>query len=306
MNDMNVTIKEISHILANEQNVPLYPTGGVKDCFNRLLKNNRESIDKIIYISTTIPEYIFWADYAKIHFDLGLEGADIIKIYQGKTAIISAIDYARALLELESSLNNILILCGESYCNMYDRIDEISNCFLSDGCCALVIGREKGLRIVNYETRIIETSDNLFFYPQNAQFSYENIKDPSSLYMKYSIANVKVENFSLSNYINKVVGEYSDIITESIQKAHLDSKELVKIIVPNIGENYIRAICEKAKIDIGKLSWEYCNKLGHFGASDLIINLSIMLEKGSLKEGDIILLVAHSYEGRISALTLAV
>lgn len=228
-------------------------------------------------------------------------------MYQGKTSLLAALDYAKSIINTDNKVENILLLSGESYCNMSDRFDEVSDCILADGCSAILISCDKSYMVVElYKTNIIKRYDNLFYYPTKAQHSYEDIADVHSLYLKYRLSEVAVEEFDIYEYVNTISSAYCSIINDILTEAQISIDDIRKIIVPNIGERYINAICQKLNIGQEKLSWTLCQKLGHFGTADLFINLKYLSEINELEKNDYVILVSHSYEGRISAIKIKI
>lgn len=304
---MNIGIKAVSYVVQDTEDNLLYPTDGVKICYDKIRQYVNGKINKIIYVSTTIPEYIFWADYAKIHHEIGEKDASIMKMYQGKTSLLAAVDYAKAILNVDDKVNNILLLSGESYCNMSDRFDEVGDCVLADGCSAILLSCDVSDMVVElYKTNIIKGYENLFYYPTKAQHSYEDISDIHSLYLKYRLNEVAVEGFDIYEYVNIISSAYCEIINDILIEEKISIDNVRKIVVPNIGECYIKEICEKLNISQEKLSWMGCHKFGHFGTGDLFINLKYLSEINEIEKNDYVILVSHSYEGRISAIKIRI
>lgn len=309
MNNMNIGIAEISTYVPDNMVSKEFPTDMAIKCSQDLIERSNiksEDIDMIVYASSSLPEYFYWADYAKIQHHIGAVNAGTFKIDQSKNSLLVGIDYAWNKLKSDENAENVLVISADAYCTMNDRKDTFNDCTMKDGAGAVLIKRNIGKgKICSFKSKTISKYSNIFTFPRNGLRNlYNNLENFEELNFKYDLETINLGESSIEEYLVALENGYVHIVNELISEASMKIADIDCIIVANRNENYVKNLCDSIDFDISKTSWQKCKDLGHFGSSDLVINLDKMLNEGVIKDNDTVMLITHGFGASITGMII--
>jgi len=238
----------------------------------------------IIIVSTFSGDYVFPPLSAKLHQDLGANGAQIYDIQANCTGVITALTAASDRMKNDPELQFALVV-GVELCSRYiDRTDLNTAIYLSDGAGAIVLGRSK-------QGTGIQSSS---FYTDSSNFESVRMRgggssfpimgrspDPSIDYMEMN---------GLATW-KQAITNLPRVIKDCSAKAGVGTNQIDFIIFHQANLRMIEYIMKKMRIDASK-TYTNVERIGNTGAASLPIALSEAVQKRKIAPGSCVMLAA--------------
>lgn len=259
-------------------------------------KLSPSQIDIIIFSNFGVPEYYYWANYAKIHSELRAKKAQAFYLNQCHNSQLRAIEFGTNLICSNEHIQHILVISADSYRNVADRWQSFKGTFLSDGASACVLSRQKGkYTILGFKETNPESFSCVYNYPEEGlitalsekkqllterALTVEGIFDPES-------CDIRFDGF---------FDQVRENVTALIEEAGLELSNIKRIITLNFNEKLCTQICKALKVKEDVISWTVGSEYGHIGPADILLNLDQILERRMVKKGDYIILLGTALD----------
>ncbi len=237
-------------------------------------KVDPDSIDVIIYATalsdtskakkkTIDPIMLFRYPATHLQYEMGMRKAQVMGISQaGCVSLWTAIRVAKSMLISDTKINKVL--CVSADVLPKGSVREILYNVVSDAACAVLIERNAFDNVIVSETQITKG-----FY--------------------WSPADQK----------NEVVASYfptaKRVIADSLAYAKMTIDDIRYIVPHNVNRQSWEVLASMAGIPIEKVYLKNIPEYGHTVASDNIINLLSLSERGLIKKGDNLLLFTYGF-----------
>lgn len=250
-----------------------------------------DQIDVIIYSNFGVPEYYYWANYAKLHQSLGARNAQAFNLNQCHNSQLRAIEFGTHLIRSNEYIQHILIVSADSYKNVADRWHAFPGTFLSDGASACVLSRRNNHCAV---LRFKETNNDVFFcgyqYPEEELITALSEKRQLLTDRTFTVERV-FDGDSCEIQCHGFFERVRENIMALLEAEGLQLKDIKKIITLNFNENLVVRLSKAIDVKEEALSWEVGSEYGHIGPADILLNLEQILKRRMVRKGDHIILL---------------
>ena len=260
-------IKKVYHSSKNESALKLAISAAKK-----ITKKNKK-IDAIIYV-TQSPEFFLPTNACVIQNKLGLKKNIIAyDINQGCTGFVYGLYNAQLLLQ-DSLINNVLIICSDTYTKNIKKDNKSCLTLFSDGATAILVKKRK-----NKKKQYIFYTDGSGENDLKLHFSGNQFK--KNKIPELSMDGRKVLLFTM-NYVPQIVRK-----TLKANKVTLD--ELKYVIFHQASKIVIENLIRKLDIPLNKIYKNY-DKFGNTVSSTIPLCLYELRKKKMISKGDKILI----------------
>ena len=260
-------IKNVYHSSKDESAIKLAISAAKK------ITNKNKKIDAIIYV-TQSPEFFLPTNACVIQNKLGLKKNIIAyDINQGCTGFVYGLYNAQLLLQ-DSLINNILIICSDTYTKYIKKDNKSCLTLFSDGATAILVKKRKNKKkqYIFYTDGSGENDLKLHF--SGNQFIKNKIPE-------LSMDGRKVLLFTM-NYVPQIVRK-----TLKENKVTLD--ELKYVIFHQASKIVIENLIRKLDIPLNKIYKNY-DRFGNTVSSTIPLCLYELRKKKMISKGDKILI----------------
>ncbi|SNT01195.1 3-oxoacyl-[acyl-carrier-protein] synthase-3 [Anaerovirgula multivorans] len=252
-----------------------------------------DEIDALVYY-TVFPDYLKWADYARIQHEIGAKNAYSFKVDQACCSSIIGLDYALARLKTDPDMNTVLVVCADKYEKpLVNRWKAANANFYGDGASAAIIRRGVTSNRILGVNNITDGSFNHLWY-----IPVGGTKEPPTS------ENVRAGRFVLdciktaSEYLsteenrkklyNTLIQNNRKVMVDLLERHEFTLQNVDKLIMYNLGKSVMDKIIEVVEIPIENTSYYLSKHVGHIGAADIFYNLKMMLDDGKIVKGDLV------------------
>ncbi len=253
-------------------------------------------VDLIIYSSGFLPDHLFWADYAFIQHELGADFATAFKIDQGCNGALMSLEVARSFIE-RGVFKTVLIVSSERWEEPHiDRWTASPFCYYSDGAGALVLGDGAPGRIMATSFFTAGTYHRTSFIMAGGT---RQPLDPLLLELGWGRFDGQVASrFAWNDFADKrafrkyFLQQTAERLRHSLEIAGLTLEDLDLVVGQNVSNMLLRLVWHKIGIEECRTTMHMAEDVGHFGSSDVIINLHKARTDGLVQDGSIVGLVS--------------
>ncbi|MCK4258985.1 MAG: hypothetical protein KAX49_08410 [Halanaerobiales bacterium] len=252
-----------------------------------------EEIDVIVYYSV-FPDYLRWADYARVQHDLGAKNAYAFKVDQVCCSGIIGLDYALAKLRTDLSVNTILITTADKYeWPLVNRWKGANANFYGDGASAAVIKRGvKSNRILGIENITDGSFSYLWKIPVGGAKqppTPENIREGGFRldFIKTAKDYLGSEE-SRKQLYSLMINNNKKITAELLNQHGYTLQDIDKLVMYNLGHKTLDKIINTLEMDVENTSYYVTKNVGHIGAADIFYNLKTMIDDKKIVSGDLV------------------
>lgn len=242
------------------------------------------SVIDILVVSTFSGDYIFPPLSAKLHQDLGLNGAQIYDIQANCTGVVTALTAASDRMKNDPELQFALIV-GVEMCSRYvDPSDLNTAIYLSDGAGAIVLGRAR-------PGEGIQASS---FYTDSSNFESVRMRGGGSSFpIMGRLPDKSIDYMEMNGLATwkQAITNLPRVIKACSAKANIETHQIDFIIFHQANLRMIEYIMKKMRIDSSKTHTNV-ERIGNTGAASLPIVLSEAIEKRKIAPGSNVILAA--------------
>lgn len=276
-----------------------YPTDmAIKAATRAIEKANidPEEIDLILYSYGAFPEYFIWSGYGRIQHEIGAKNAAALRIDQGCNAQIISLEYACAKIKSNPFVNNVLIVSADVFKEpIVNRWTTHNGSFFGDGASAAIVKRGiTSNRILGINNITNGELNRLWGVPVGG-----TARPLESSHISQGLFNIDIHRFS-SKYLKNederkkvvslIVATNLKTLERLFSKINRKKDDIDKMVMYNVGRHIIQDICSDMEVGIDQTSWNIGKKYGHMGPADIFFNLDKMMDEGSIKAGELVIL----------------
>lgn len=236
-------------------------------------------LDLIIYLQSRVPAYLMSSEATRVQKRLGAQNAFAFTVTDtGCANINTALEIATNYLRANQELQNILICTGSKPCGK-ERYRP-ANTVIGDAGMGVIVGRTDSLQIV--EQKIM--TDGQFWdlykldYQQMLGVEYRELVSTSPRY-KFQLSIASRNNFSQLNRE----------ILEKQQIKQIDAYIMQNLSIPAFEFNE-----DAFQVKFIPSCFANCQRYGHLGSIDILLNLQTGIEKGEISKDDYVLIMNNS------------
>ena len=196
-----------------------------------------------------------------VQADFGLERATVIGLsQQACTGLLGSLRLAAALLKSEPAIGRVLCVTADRF--PPGALYEQSYNLISDGAAACVVSTEpSGFRLLG----------------------------------AHAITNGALAAASDDETVGAYFGYTHRAIQETLAQAGLDVGDIAWIVPQNMNVRAWQILGRLLKVDVARVAYPTLARIGHVIAADNIVNLRHLVEQGSVRRGERVLLVMSGY-----------
>lgn len=249
-----------------------------------------ESIDMVLYASSSLADYPLWAEVYKLHETLKLKHARMLELRFGCISSLHALEAAKNYMENDPRLNRALVIGAESF-----HFDMAFSNYANPNNEPTWIFADGGAAVLLETDRVASLSNALGPFTYRVDSShFEEVPIPAGGVKRYTSAETVAENAhwlqlppkdpkGLRRFGIRYVNNYLAVIEEAFGFAGWDGPPelilsnqlkhpLMRILLEKLGTGFERTIYTMPE-------W------GHVGAADILLGLGLALEQGRLSPG---------------------
>jgi 3-oxoacyl-[acyl-carrier-protein] synthase III len=206
-------------------------------------------------------KYLMDFPASRLQASCGLQDTQVIGLnQQACTGMLGAIRLARALLQAESDVDDILCITADRF--PAEAIYEQSYNLISDGAAALVVSRfERGFRVLGC----------------------------------HQITNGALVQASDDEAVGTYFNYTHRLVQESLAKVELGITDIDWIIAQNMNIKAWQILARLLAFDPGRVYFASLPEVGHVISGDNVINLKKLDESEAIRPGDKLLLLMAGY-----------
>jgi len=206
-------------------------------------------------------KYLMDFPASRLQASCGLQDTQVIGLnQQACTGMLGAIRLARALLQAESDVDDILCITADRF--PADAIYEQSYNLISDGAAALVVSRfERGFRVLGC----------------------------------HQITNGALVQASDDEAVGTYFNYTHRLVQESLAKVELGIADINWIIAQNMNVKAWQILARLLAFDAGRVYFASLPEVGHVISGDNVINMKKLDESDAIRPGDKLLLLMAGY-----------
>ncbi len=277
----------------NEQTSDL-AVAAAKDCLEKT-GVDPEEIDLIIYFGENYGDYAYvYSMGPKIQYEIGAKNAWCYHVESKCGSAIIGMDQARKYMQTEDSINTVLLVGGYRNVDLVDYKDKSVSFLFDVSCGGAACILKKGYERRNFLSAgaILDGSfSEAIVVPGGGTkrpFTPENISDPYLHYFRLEDPDAFRDRLGKVTLTNLVKAEEI-----ALKKHGLTLKDLDFVCVLHMNAKSHKMLFELLDMPLEKGT--YLNDFGHVGQLDPLIALNLAEEKGMVKVGDLIGVIAMGF-----------
>jgi len=239
---------------------------------------------ELILLATVTPDMFFPSTACLVQANLGAKNASAFDFAAGCTGFIYGLEIAQQFIE-NGKLKNILVIGVETLSRIMDMTDRNTCVLFGDGAGAAVVsayeGTDKG--ILSSYMKSDGSLGDLLKMPAGGSRIPATVES-----VKARLHYIKMEG---NEVFKNAVRSMNEAAGKALEMAGIQCEEITLLIPHQANLRIIQAVQKRVKVPDEKV---YINldRFGNTSAGSIPIALAEAYEKGLVKEGDYILLVA--------------
>lgn len=244
-------------------------------------------VDVVISITEEHKEYPVWTAGIKLAYDLGATGAYAYDVGQKCGTAVLAIKQARDLLVADDSVNTVLVAGGYRNSDLIDLTDERVRFMynLGAGGGAVVVQRERGHRVLG-SSIVTDGSFSLdVLVPvggTKAPLTAQNLADYRLQVTDPAGMKERLESKSLRTFLQ--------VVRNAVKRSGAAEDQIDYLAMLHMKRSAHDYILQQ--LGLAQEQSVYLSDYGHLGQVDQILSLELAAQQGTLKAGDLAVLVA--------------
>jgi 3-oxoacyl-[acyl-carrier-protein] synthase III len=237
----------------------------------------------VIILATMTPEMGFPATACFVQETIGAKNAAAFDISAACTGFIYGLSIASSMI-VSGLANNVLVIGAETLSRIMDWTDRNSCVLFGDGAGAAVVSRGgKGGRIIDNLIRSDGSNTNLLYMPGGGS------RFPVSM----ETVNSRMHFLKMTGkgLYKEATTSMADAVEEILEKNSLKVSDIDLLIPHQANLRIILSTAKKLDMPVEK-AYVNIDRYGNTSAATIPIAMSEAMEKGLLKKGSIVVLVA--------------
>jgi 3-oxoacyl-[acyl-carrier-protein] synthase-3 len=236
----------------------------------------------LIIACTFSGDYIFPPLSAKIHQEIGAQGAQTFDLQANCAGFVAGLTAAADRMKADDTVRYALVVGVELNSRYVDRSDVNSAIYLSDGAGAVVLGRVESGRGILSSAFFTDSSNYEAVRMRGGGSSFRSAGEPNGAdFMEMNgIATWK-----------QAITHLPPTIRRACAKANIDLKDIDFFVFHQANYNLIEYVVKKLGSDFSR-TFTNVQEIGNTGAASVGIALSEATAKGCIKRGDTVVLAA--------------
>ncbi len=242
-----------------------------------------EDLDMVV-VGTATPDMLFPATACLVQARLGIQGRPCFDVEAGCPGFVFTLEVARAMLSLNNGYRRILVVGADTLSRITDWTDRNTCVLFGDGAGAVVVERHDGDRgILATVLGGDGTLGDLLYLPAGGS------RKPAS---PETVANrehyLRMEGREVFRH---AVLRMQEASLAALEKAGLRPEEVDWLVPHQANWRIIDATAKRLNLPPEKV-YVNIDRYGNTSAASIPLALDEMVERGLLREGQIVLLVA--------------
>jgi len=248
---------------------------------------------------------LLWQPAAFIQNAIGAHDAMAFSLIHGCNALMLSAGMAMDHCQLEQDRAALLVSSDRFEHSHFDRWRSDYGLIYGDAAVALVLSRQPGpFKIEYFAQKSAASLESMHRLDKPVEETIEglpqahNVREAKKVYLE---TNGKAQfEATLSATLTQLRQE---LLSNTVLREHMADW----VVLPNVGKRVLASVYEPvfADLAIGDL-WQAGQSIGHAGASDQFLGLSLLVQSGELKPGHLILLVGAGAGFSCSVMLLSV
>ena len=246
-------------------------------------------VDLLVWTGSEYKDYYVWSAGIKVQHELGCRNAWAIDVAARCSTNIVALKLARDIIRSDPSINTVLLAGGHRTADLVNYQNQRSRFLfnLSDAGSAILLKRGQGAEVL--ETSIITDgafSEDVIIpaggtrYPATVQTVTNgmhrfDVPDPEGM-------KQRLDRLSMQNFVR--------VITEAVQRSGYSVNDIGYLALLHMKRSAHEAVLSELGLPPGRSI--YLEDYGHVGAPDQVISLRLALERGLIRDGDLVVLAS--------------
>jgi 3-oxoacyl-[acyl-carrier-protein] synthase-3 len=242
-----------------------------------------EEVDLII-ACTFSADYIFPPLSAKIQMEICATNAQIFDLQANCTGFLTGLTVASDRMKVDSTVRNALVIGVEFLSRYIDRTDVNTAIYLSDGAGAAVLSR------ANSEAGILSSA----FHTDSSNYEAVRMRGGGSSFpIKGRSFDAEIDLMQMNGIATwkQAITHLPKTIRRACEKSKVDLQSVDFFLFHQANLRLIEYLVRKLGFDLTK-TYTNVQEIGNTGAASLAIAMSEAVERGLLKDGDLVVLGA--------------
>lgn len=238
----------------------------------------------LIIVCTFSGDYIFPPVSAKVQHDLGATDAQIFDVQANCTGFVTGLTVASDRMRVDPAVRNALVIGVELNSRYVDRSDVNSAIYLSDGAGAAVLSRAPG------KVGIVASA----FHTDGSNYEAVRMRGGGSSHGRHGREFDKSVDYMEMNGIatwKQAITNVPKAIKRACDKAGVEVADVDFFLFHQANYNMIEYIVRKMRASMENTHTNV-REVGNTGAASPAIAMSEAVERGLVKNGDLVVLAA--------------
>lgn len=270
------------HIAAPTDSASSLSLGAARQALS-MAKVDASEVDLII-VCTFSGDYVFPPVSAKVQVELGATDAQIFDVQANCTGFVTGLTVASDRMRVDPTVRNALVIGVELNSRYVDRSDVNTAIYLSDGAGAAVLSRAEPGRGILASAFHADGSNYEAVRMRGGGSSHNAVGRPFDKAVDYMEMN------GIATW-KQAITNVPRAIKRACEKSGVEVADIDFFIFHQANYNMIEYIVRKMKADMSRTHTNV-REVGNTGAASPAIALSEAVERGLLKNGDLVAMAA--------------
>jgi 3-oxoacyl-[acyl-carrier-protein] synthase-3 len=231
-----------------------------------------------------------WQPAAYIQDQLGAQQAMAFSLNHGCNALMLSAGMAMEHCQLSDTRHSLLVSSDRFEQSAFDRWQSDYGLIYGDAAVAVMLSQTPGRFRVEYFSQ--KSAAGLESMHRMESPVGENAEQMQSLHNVRESKKQYLTNNGKEQFESTLINTLTELREKLLTNTELGQHMADWVVLPNVGKRVLQSVYEPvfADLAIGDL-WQAGKDIGHAGASDQFLGLSVLEQSGDLKPGHLVLLV---------------
>jgi len=238
----------------------------------------------LVIACTFSADYIFPPLSAKVQKEIGASNAQIFDLQANCTGFLTGLTVASDRMKVDSTVRNALVIGVEFLSRYIDEADVNTAIYLSDGAGAAVLS----------SCNVREGIQASAFYTDSSNYEAVRMRGGGSSFpIKGRSFDAKTDLMEMNGIATwkQAITHLPLTIRKACEKGKVELKSINFFLFHQANLRLIEYLIQKLGFDMTK-TYTNVQEIGNTGSASLAIAMSEAVEKGLIKEGDLVVLGA--------------
>lgn len=258
-------------------------------------------IDLIINTQCTLPDYLMWQVSAEIQTQLQAKRAMFFDLYQGCSGFVAGLWTAKSLLHANEELSTILVATSEKWDSTVER-RAVGGIVFGDGGAAAIVQRDCSRNILLGHSMICRGEFNDVSRMGIGAINAPLVCQNKELF-SYSVTNLeKARNVMIP--IN--IDAFYEVGTRAIRNSGCVREDIDCLIFPNVDCGLFEKVARRFGFESERTNYRYVRETGDCGTVEALLNYNRLLEDGTIRKGNRVLVLSQGAGATWAAMVMQV